>query len=190
MGNRIITVSCNDDFWIDCAKDGRWWRTVQSSHKDLKGECKFSTCTGYFVCNNPTCSKLTSERVKNCIDFKKERHSGYTCKCCGYYVKKKYCGAMKAMEYDERSNCVTVYHQGNHNCTLKPDKRKKFEFVQVKTLNSDLRNTPKELKIDLIGYQLAQGEVEKAWEIAEKMDDNSIIEKLHYMRKSSSVSNV
>ena len=189
-GNRIITVSCNADFWIDCTKDGRWWRTVQSSHKDLKGECKFLTCTGSFVCNNPTCSKLTSEGVKNCIDFKKERHSGYTCKCCGYYVKKKYCGAMKAMEYDEISNCVTVYHQGNHNCTLKPDKRKKFEFAQVETLNSDLRKTPKELKIDLIGYQLAQGEVEKAWEIAEKMDDNSIIEKLHYMRKSGSVSNV
>ena len=52
-------------------------------------------------------------------------------------------------------NCVTVYHQGNHNCTLKPDKRKKFEFAQVETLNSDLRKTPKELKIDLIGYQLA-----------------------------------
>ena len=60
----------------------------------------------------------------------------------------------------------------------------------METLNSDLRKTPKELKIDLIGYQLAQGEVEKAWEIAEKMDDNSIIEKLHYLRKSGSVSNV
>ena len=60
----------------------------------------------------------------------------------------------------------------------------------METLNGDLRKTPKELKIDLIGYQLAQGEVEKAWEIAEKMDDNSIIEKLCYMRKSGSVSNV
>ena len=60
----------------------------------------------------------------------------------------------------------------------------------METLNSDLRKTPKELKIDLIGYQLAQGEVEKAWKIAEKMDDNSIIEKLCCMRKSGSVSNV
>ena len=60
----------------------------------------------------------------------------------------------------------------------------------METLNSDLRKRPKELKIDLIGYQVVQGEVEKAWEIAEKMDDNSIIEKLHYMRKSGSVSNV
>ena len=64
-----------------------------------------------------------------------------------------------------------MYYQGNHNCTLKADKRKKFEFAQVETLNIDLRKTPKELKIDLIGCQLAQGEVEKAWEIAEKMDD-------------------
>ena len=131
-GNRIITVSCSADFWIDCAKDGRWWRTVQSSHKDLKGEHKFLTYTVSFVCNNPTCSKLTSEGVKNCIDFKKERHSGYTCRCCGYYVKKTYCGTLKAMEYDERSNCVTVYHQGNHNCTLKPDKRKNLNLHKWK----------------------------------------------------------
>ena len=53
-----------------------------------------------------------------------------------------------------------------------------------------LRKTPEELKIYLIGYQLAQGEVEKVWEIAEKMDDNSIIEKLHYLRKSGSASNI
>ena len=71
--------------------------------------------------------------MKNLIDFKKERHNGYTCKCYGYYVKKQYCGALKVMEYDQATNYVTVY----------------------------LQKTPKELKIDLICYQLAQGEIDR-----------------------------
>ena len=42
---------------------------------------------------------------------------------------------------------------------------------------------PRELKIDLIGYYLARGEIRKAVEVADKMSDNKIIEKLHYLTK-------
>ena len=47
----------------------------------------------------------------------------------------------------------------------------------------DVNLTPKEMKIDLIGYYLATGQIEKAWETAELMDDSSILEKLHYTGK-------
>ena len=36
-----------------------------SSRSGLNGERKFLTCTGSYVCNNSTCSELTSEGVKN-----------------------------------------------------------------------------------------------------------------------------
>ena len=39
------------------------------------------------------------------------------------------------------------------------------------------------LKIDLIRYCLARGEIEKAVEVADKMSNNRIIEKLHYLTK-------
>ena len=39
------------------------------------------------------------------------------------------------------------------------------------------------MKIDLIGYYLATGHIKKAWETAELMDDNSILEKLCYTGK-------
>ena len=94
------------------------------------------------------------------------------------------------MEYDQTSDVVTVYHQGKYNCTVKPAKRDKFVFAQIETLDVDLRKIPKELKFDLIGYQLAQGEIDKAWIVAEKMDDSSITEKLWYLRKPGSLSNV
>ena len=58
-----------------------------------------------------------------------------------------------------------------------------MEYAQEETLNRDLRKSPRELKIDLIGYYLAQGDIEKAKEVTEKMDDYRVIEKLQYIGK-------
>ena len=65
----------------------------------------------------------------------------------------------------------------------KKKKKKKFQYAEDATLNIDLCKTPRELKIDLIGYYLARGEIEKAVEVANKMSDNRIIKKLHYLTK-------
>ena len=66
---------------------------------------------------------------------------------------------------------------------LAKGKQKKLQYVEDATLNRDLHKTPRGLKIDLIGYYLARGEIEKAVEVANKMSDNRIIEKLHYLTK-------
>ena len=42
-------------------------KVSDSSHSGLNGERKFLTCTGSYVCNNSTCTKLTSEGVKFAI---------------------------------------------------------------------------------------------------------------------------
>ena len=62
-------------------------------------------------------------------------------------------------------------------------KKKKLQYAEDATLNRDLCKTPRELKIYLIGYYLARGEIEKAVEVANKMSDNGIIEKLCYLTK-------
>ena len=62
-------------------------------------------------------------------------------------------------------------------------KKKKLQYAEDTTLNRDVCKTPRELKIDLIGYYLARGEIEKAVEVADKMSDNRIIKKLHYLTK-------
>ena len=58
-----------------------------------------------------------------------------------------------------------------------------MQYAEDTTLNRNLCKTPRELKIDLIGYYLARGEIEKAVEVADKMSDNRIIEKLCYLTK-------
>ena len=91
--------------------------------------------------------------------------------------------ALKAIEFKFGSQIVTVTHQGRHRCQLKPDFKSQMEYAQKETLNRDLRKSPRELKIDLIGYYLAQGDIKKAKEVAEKMDDYRVIEKLQYVGK-------
>ena len=74
-------------------------------------------------------------------------------------------------------------HQGRHKCQLKPDHKSQLEYAQEQTLNRNLRKSPRELKIDLIGYYLVQGDIEKVKEVADKMDDYRVIEKLRYIGK-------
>ena len=182
-GLQIYKKQSTMDFWWDETKDGRWWKVSDSSHSSLNGERKFLTCTGSYVCNNSTCSKLTSEGVKNRNHFIQAKGGSYTCHSCGYYIQKEYCGAMKILEFDIDTNYITAYHYGNHISWPKQNKKQQLQYAEDATLNQDLRKTPRELKIDLIGYYLARGEIEKAVEVADKMSDNRVIEKLHYLTK-------
>ena len=120
-GKNIYKIVSDKDFWIDEAHDGRWWKLSTSSRKGLKGERKFGKCVGSYICSNFQCSKLLAEGVTNKIDFKWEKGEGYTCISCGYYAKREYCRDLMAMEYDETTSILTVFHQGNHKCTLKPE---------------------------------------------------------------------
>ena len=99
-------------------------------------------------------------------------------KICGYYVAREHCGALKAVEYDEESGYITIYHIGKHICNVKPEKLNQLKFAQKELFNHDLHETPRELKYDLIGNYLNEGDVDKAYKVAQKMDDDTKIEKL------------
>ena len=175
-------MKSNADFWINDTHDGKWWHTVDSKHKGftdvMKGERKFATCHGFYVCNNNECTKWLTEKVRNKIDFRQAKGGGYTCKSCWYYVEREYCRALKAVEFKYSSQTVTIMHQGRHKCQLKLGYKSQLEYTQEQTLNRYLQKSPRELKINLIGYYLSQGNIEKAKEVAEKMDDYMVIEKL------------
>ena len=57
-----------------------------------------------------------------------------------------------------------------------------LQYAEDATLNRDLCKL-RQLKKDLTGCYLARGEIEKAVEVADKMSDNGVIEKLHYVTK-------
>ena len=55
------------DFWINDTHDGRWWHNIDSNCKGftdvMKGENKFATCHGSYVCNNNECTKWLTEKL-------------------------------------------------------------------------------------------------------------------------------
>ena len=129
-GVKIYKKTSTMDFWWDDTKDGRWWKILDLSQSMLNGERKSLTCTGSCVCNNPNCSKFTSEGVKTCNHFIQAKGGGYSCHSCGYYVQKEHCSAMKIFEFDIDTNYITAYHYGNHMCWQKENKKKRNCSVQ------------------------------------------------------------
>ena len=51
--------------WHDKQKDGRWWRMVKSSRVSLNRPRKFGVCNRSYICENPECTKVTTEGVQN-----------------------------------------------------------------------------------------------------------------------------
>ena len=47
----------------------------------------------------------------------------YACACCGYKAERKYCGCVKTIEFDRRTQTLTYGHQGTHICQVKPNIR-------------------------------------------------------------------
>ena len=138
-GNITYQMKSDAHFWINNTHDGRWWHTVESKRKGftdvMKGERKFATCHGSYVCKTDECTKWLTGNVRNRKDFRQEKGGSYTCKSCGYYVEREYCGALKAMEFEFSFQIVMVMHHGTHRCQLKPDCKSQMEYVQEETLN-------------------------------------------------------
>ena len=80
---------------------------------------------------------------------------------------------------------MTIYHQGKHTCTPKPNVEEQRQVAAEKCkelppLNLELRNTPREFQIDLIGYYIATGQLQKGKELAELLSHKRLLEQIKY----------
>ena len=92
---------------------------------------------------------------------------------------------MKLTDFDWKDNVLTIYHQGKHTCTPKPDVEEQRQVAAEKCkelppLNLELRNTPREFQINLIGYYIATGQLEKGKELAELLSHKRLLEQIKY----------
>ena len=76
--------------------DGRWWHTVESKQKGftdvMKGERKFATCHGSYICKNDECTKWLTENVQNIIDLGKKREATIPANLVGNMLKENTVG--------------------------------------------------------------------------------------------------
>ena len=116
--------------------------------------------------------------MHNQVDFEAEEYGTYSCNCCGTLVAHNFCDAYKITEFNRRTNLMTVWHQGNHNCNLQPNVNHQDEILQEESckrspINIQLRDTTHEFQIDLIGYYILISDQEKAIELDESLADKN-----------------
>ena len=186
-GEHRYVIFCEPDEFVDKSKDGRWYRMNTSSRKGLNGFRKTGTCLGSVLCQNIGCSKLQTEGVVNSSEFEKE-YGCHICKCCGYYAVQIHCGCKKIIEYDNDTKELTVWYEGEHNCTPKPDTKAKMNYLESLPLKSSLRLTYGEMKNDCMRYFLSSGQYEKAMEVALKLNDPHLIEKMRFIQPGGNIS--
>ena len=181
-GTQIITINCTKNQWVDRSKDGQWWKINTSTRKGLNGVWRIGHCKGSIICENQQCSKLLSEGVVNTNEFSQEGGL-FICNCCGSLVAHQWCGCICLTENDRITHKLTYYHQGNHNCNVKPNIKGKVDYIRNLPINPESRKTPDEVKEDIIMYYLANDDINKAVELTRSIDDDSAFQKLKYAAK-------
>ena len=129
-GTERFGISCSGNEWATKTKDGRYWQTSCSKNKNLNGFCQVSKCKGSMCCTYEKCpcqlaKKSLNTKVFNCIA------GHFTCKICGHFIEQKWYRAKRTIEYDNERQLLSMWHQGQHNCTL-PCKNEAYEEKEEK----------------------------------------------------------
>jgi hypothetical protein len=100
------------------SSDGRPWKQWNTSERQsFEGRRRVTSCGGTYVCKNSHCPYLHSYGKENDVQFKKRAEDEVLCNCCGYEAKGVICNAKKVWEFGQDK--VTVFHCGEHNCSVK-----------------------------------------------------------------------
>ena len=78
---------------------------------------------------------------------------------------------------------MTIIYEGKHNCTSKPNLKKKENFLRNIIQKDKSARTPKEARRIIIKDLLAKGKLKQAVEMTREMDDTALLEKMCYASK-------
>ena len=104
----------------------------------------------------------------------------YKCKICGHVAEREWCDAKRAIEYNNSSSILTVWHHGKHTCTLKCQSESKEQKEAKKDLlKTVLKIFPRLSNAKLIDvgsqYYIQRGYPEVAKEFVETCTDKGIV---------------
>ena len=70
-----------------------------------------------------------AHQVSNSLNFEPIQDE---CKHCDQFAKRDWCSVQKAVEYNNDTETMTIWHQGLHRCTLRPGHKSKEQEHQGK----------------------------------------------------------
>ena len=78
---------------------------------------------------------------------------------------------------------MTIIYEGKHNCTPKPNLKKKENFLRNIIQKDKSTRTPKEARHIIIKDLLVKEKLKQAVEMTREMDDTALLEKMRYASK-------
>ena len=180
-------ILCESDEWYNKQKDGRWYKMNSTTRKGFGGIRKIGICQGSRICYNVHCPKLQTEGVCNTSSGGFYFEDGlHCCRSCAYYALRIHCGCKKVTEYNPETKELDIWYEGEHNCVPKPNEKTKKNFFEALPLSRNLRLTPQEIRDDCMRFFLSNGNIEKAREVAMRLNNNEALEKLRYVTPGNS----
>ena len=153
-GSRKYKIKATISNYTELVKDRRWFKMSRSTVADPQTLRRVGKCGGSFVCNNKTCSFLSTQGEKNTSKFLFS--SGVrVCHSCGNCATSTPCYARKLVDFKEKEGYVYVSHLGRHTCTPKVD-RKKYDVLIRKEIQKNTTLPPKKLKLKLIKEKVGE----------------------------------
>ena len=99
-------------------------------------------------------------------------------------MQHKRCGAKKVTEFNCKDEELTIYHEGHRHCIPKINLDEAITVAQNVQKNQpvsmELSKTPQQFQMDLLGYYVTMGQIEKVKEVAKHIPDKGLVEKLKY----------
>ena len=93
------------------------------------------------------------------------------CNICEQVAQREGCGACKLIEYDYNTYFATVYHLGNHTCSLQLDQIKHNQVLMKRLQEKNPTGSAKEVGLREIGLLIESGEMDLAATEAENWVD-------------------
>lgn len=188
-GDKKFHIQCTENEYNDMSQDGRWWDMHTSSRVGFNGRVKTGVCLGSLICHNNRCPKLTTEGVCNTSEFGKDS-GAHVCRSCGFYALRIHCGCRRVVQYNRDTSILTVMYSGDHICIPKPNLKTKVNYIKHVALNLDplTSRPPTRLLKEYINSMIAKGQLTKAIQILQKIDDKTLLERMRYVLKDDVLS--
>ena len=174
-GTQFYRIKANKNEWHKVTRDLRHFNMVTSSREGFNGERRIGTCQGSFICNNDQCPfVLTSHNAApNRVSWRyvRGRRTLRVCNICDQVAQREGCGARKVIEYDYGTHMATVYHLGDHRCSLQVDHAKRSRILKKRLEERNPTGSAKEVGLREVGLLIESGEMDMAAAEAENWVD-------------------
>ena len=148
---------------------------MTSSREGFIGERRIGSCLGSFVCRNEQCPFvcISGDSVPNKVSWRNVRakRNIHIWNICDQVAQREGCGARKLIEYDYKTHLATVYHLGNHTCSLQLDQIKHNQVMMKRLQEKNPTGSAKEVGLREIGLLIESGEMDLAATEAENWVD-------------------